>query len=300
MVLAADCLPVALGCTGAVAMVHAGWRGLAARRARAGRAGAARARRRREPIVAVIGPGAGVCCYEVGAEVHARFGGAHGDGRHIDLRAIARERLLAAGVADVRDVEACTICDAALLLPPARRRARRAPGGSRVVELITACAPSACARTSSRCSAEIAARDRALRPPRRGEREHGRDPGGDQVRRPRGAAGARRRRASASSARTARRSSRRRSAAHGELFEWDFIGQLQSRRVRADRAARAPDPLGRLGVRAARARAPPRARAPGAAHPDRGQRRRRGGQGGRRARAARRVHRALAGARRRA
>ncbi len=30
MVLTADCLPVALGCNGAVAMVHAGWRGLAA------------------------------------------------------------------------------------------------------------------------------------------------------------------------------------------------------------------------------------------------------------------------------
>ena len=30
MVLTADCLPVALGCDGAVAMVHAGWRGLAA------------------------------------------------------------------------------------------------------------------------------------------------------------------------------------------------------------------------------------------------------------------------------
>ena len=34
-------------------------------------------------------------------------------------------------------------------------------------------------------------------------------------------------------ARTARRSWRRKHAAHGELFEWDFIGQLQSRRVRA-------------------------------------------------------------------
>ncbi|HEY8304799.1 MAG TPA: laccase domain-containing protein, partial [Solirubrobacteraceae bacterium] len=37
--------------------------------------------------------------------------GAHRHGSRIDLRAIARERLLAAGVAEVRDVEACTICD---------------------------------------------------------------------------------------------------------------------------------------------------------------------------------------------
>ncbi len=32
-------------------------------------------------------------------------------GGDIDLHAIARERLLAAGVAEVRDVALCTICD---------------------------------------------------------------------------------------------------------------------------------------------------------------------------------------------
>jgi copper oxidase (laccase) domain-containing protein len=61
--------------------------------------------------VAVIGPCAGACCYEVGEEVHAAFSGAHRDGARIDLRAIARERLLAAGLAEVRDANACTICD---------------------------------------------------------------------------------------------------------------------------------------------------------------------------------------------
>jgi YfiH family protein len=116
MVLTADCLPVALGVRGAVAMLHAGWRGLAGGileqgvlalrelelEDEAGRPGA---------IVAVIGPGAGACCYEVGEEVHAAFPGAPRRGRKIDLRAIARERLTAAGVSDVRDVDACTICD---------------------------------------------------------------------------------------------------------------------------------------------------------------------------------------------
>jgi len=61
--------------------------------------------------VAVIGPGAGMCCYEVGAEVHAALTGVEREPGAIDLRAIARRRLLAAGVSQVREVHACTICD---------------------------------------------------------------------------------------------------------------------------------------------------------------------------------------------
>jgi copper oxidase (laccase) domain-containing protein len=91
-------------------MLHAGWRGLAAGVLEHGVA-ALRELGGDGPVVAVIGPGAGVCCYEVGPEVHAAFGGAHRDGEHVDLRAIARERLLAAGVAEVRDARYCTICD---------------------------------------------------------------------------------------------------------------------------------------------------------------------------------------------
>jgi YfiH family protein len=110
MVMSADCLPVALGCAGAVAMVHAGWRGLAAGVLEEGVRAVVELGDGGE-IVAVVGPGAGGCCYEVGPEVHEAFGGAHRDGRRIDLRAIARERLLGAGVARVHDVSACTICD---------------------------------------------------------------------------------------------------------------------------------------------------------------------------------------------
>ncbi|MGD1059288.1 MAG: polyphenol oxidase family protein [Solirubrobacteraceae bacterium] len=110
MVMAADCLPVALGCDGAVAMVHAGWRGLAAGALERGvrtlcdLAGG-------EPIEAIVGPCAGVCCYEVGPEVHAAFDRAPRADGHLDMRAIAHERLADAGVGHVRDVEACTICD---------------------------------------------------------------------------------------------------------------------------------------------------------------------------------------------
>jgi YfiH family protein len=110
MVLTADCLPVALGCSRAVAMLHAGWRGLVAGVLEEG-VRAIQDLGGGDEIVAVIGPGAGVCCYEVGPEVHAAFGDAHREGRRIDLRTIAHDRLLAAGVAQVRDVQACTICD---------------------------------------------------------------------------------------------------------------------------------------------------------------------------------------------
>jgi YfiH family protein len=109
MVLAADCLPVALGSAGAVAMLHAGWRGLAAGVLEQGVLALGELGGSDE-IVAVIGPGAGACCYEVGAEVHAALTGVERQGP-VDLRAIARRRLLAAGVAQVRDVRACTICD---------------------------------------------------------------------------------------------------------------------------------------------------------------------------------------------
>jgi polyphenol oxidase len=106
MVLTADCLPVALVAPEGVAMLHAGWRGLAGgiltEGADALRAlGASR-------IAAAIGPGAGPCCYEVGDEVHAAFGTS---GRTVDLKAIARERLDAAGVDEVHDCGLCTMCD---------------------------------------------------------------------------------------------------------------------------------------------------------------------------------------------
>ncbi len=123
VVLTADCLPIAVAGGGAVAMLHAGWRGLAdgviveGVRAVRGLAGEA-------PIEAAIGPGAGVCCYEVGGEVRERFdardSGPH-RGRHLDLKAIARTQLESAGVAHVHDVGLCTICSPAELFFSHRR-----------------------------------------------------------------------------------------------------------------------------------------------------------------------------------
>jgi YfiH family protein len=113
----ADCCPILLADTKnrAVAAVHAGWRGTAA-----GVVVETIARLRTQfgtspvDIVAAIGPGIGVCCYEVGPEVAQLFG-AEGAGR-IDLAAANRCQLIDAGVEE-RNIDvlgSCTFCDAAL------------------------------------------------------------------------------------------------------------------------------------------------------------------------------------------
>lgn len=107
MVQVADCLPIAIAGEGAVAMLHAGWRGLAAGIVEEG-VRALRAAGAAEPLAAVIGPGARGCCYEVGDEVRGAFGATT---RTIDLATIAARRLAAVGVEQIEDVGCCTICD---------------------------------------------------------------------------------------------------------------------------------------------------------------------------------------------
>lgn len=109
VVLVADCLPVAVAGEGAVAMLHAGWRGLADGILGEGVA-ALRELGVRGELSAAIGPGAGGCCYETGDQVRARFAPARTDGRRLDLKGVARDQLGAAGVAAVHDVELCTLC----------------------------------------------------------------------------------------------------------------------------------------------------------------------------------------------
>jgi polyphenol oxidase len=102
MVLVADCLPVALAGPERVAMVHAGWRGLAAGILEGGVEAT-------DAVAAAIGPGIGPCCYEVGDDVRAVFGTSEPT---LDLKAIARARLQAAGVREIHDCGLCTSCDA--------------------------------------------------------------------------------------------------------------------------------------------------------------------------------------------
>ena len=130
----ADCVPVLIGDprSGAVAAVHAGWRGvvagvlgealrtLAAWGAHAGN------------LVVVIGPHIGPCCFEVSAEVGDAIaasarGGARagdesaavlarraGDKAYVSLEAAVRAQLMESGItaARIERVAGCTRCDA--------------------------------------------------------------------------------------------------------------------------------------------------------------------------------------------
>lgn len=110
LVLVADCLPVALATPERVAMVHCGWRGLAA-----GILDRA-LERFDDPPHAAVGPGIGRCCYEVGEEVIDAFADLDGVrvGRRLELRAVAEAKLRAAGVERIEHVDLCTSCRADL------------------------------------------------------------------------------------------------------------------------------------------------------------------------------------------
>lgn len=106
LVYTADCLPVAVSGPDGVAMLHCGWRGLAA--GIAGRGSQAVA-----ATHAAIGSGIGPCCYEVGDDVLGAFGdlGAGiASGRMLDLPVVARRLLEQAGVEEIESVDLCTHC----------------------------------------------------------------------------------------------------------------------------------------------------------------------------------------------
>ena len=110
----ADCFPILLADprNRAVAVVHAGWRGTAARivvntlskmQAQFGTDAG--------EVCAAIGPGIGVCCYQVGGEVARQFG--LQEAGRIDMAAANRRQLISAGVqaAHVQVIGGCTRCD---------------------------------------------------------------------------------------------------------------------------------------------------------------------------------------------
>ena len=122
-ILTADCLPVAFAARDGseVAAAHAGWRGLAD-----GMLEATLAAMHTPPgdVIAWLGPAAGPAHYEIGgdvrdaflahsAQVEAAFVATRPGHWRVDLYALARQRLQAAGMnpADIHGGDQCTIAD---------------------------------------------------------------------------------------------------------------------------------------------------------------------------------------------
>jgi YfiH family protein len=113
LALGADCALVALARTNgdrpAVAVLHAGWKGLLAGIAEAGVAALG------GRVAAIVGPTIGPCCYDVGEEVavpfRARFGADVVSGRKLDLWTCTERALREAGCTSVERLDLCTACD---------------------------------------------------------------------------------------------------------------------------------------------------------------------------------------------
>ena len=156
----ADCVPLLIGDrrTGAVAAVHAGWRGTMARASEAAvLALGAEFGSRPADLVAAIGPSIGVCCYEVGDDVMDAFAAA-GHERHdrdrwfsggtvagsrgrfrLDLARATRDQLAAWGVPEDQ-IHACGLCTAMHLDVLTSYRAEKARAG-RLAAAICASVP---------------------------------------------------------------------------------------------------------------------------------------------------------------
>jgi YfiH family protein len=131
----ADCVPLLMAdrASGAVAAVHAGWRGTAAGAVVAGLDALAREfGTKPADVVVAIGPSIGPCCYQVGTELVDAFAAA-GHARHLidrwflapaprrgsreqpplrlDLAGANRDQLVLAGVKE-ESIHACGLCTA--------------------------------------------------------------------------------------------------------------------------------------------------------------------------------------------
>jgi YfiH family protein len=123
----ADCFPVAIARTDGgkpgLCVLHVGWRGLLEGIVASGTQAIGEG-----PLTAVIGPGIGACCYEVGKEVAGPFRERFGDdvvvdGR-LDLGGATQRALREAGVVSVERSSHCTACEPELFFSHRRDRGR--------------------------------------------------------------------------------------------------------------------------------------------------------------------------------
>jgi len=127
MLLTADCLPIAVGRANgaepALAVLHAGWRGLLAGIVASGAKALGGG-----SLAAAVGPGIGPCCYEVGDEVSGPFAEAFGDDvvhdGKLDLWTAAERALRDAGCEEVERTDLCTYCHPELFFSHRRDRGR--------------------------------------------------------------------------------------------------------------------------------------------------------------------------------
>ena len=136
LALGADCVLMALarknGGPPALAVIHAGWRGLADGIV------AATAHPLGTRLTAIVGPAIGPCCYEVGEEVANRFRDTYGrnivrNGK-LDLWTAAEQAARAAGASEVERLDLCTRCSSDLFF--SERRTGRPRGTQGVLGLV--------------------------------------------------------------------------------------------------------------------------------------------------------------------
>jgi YfiH family protein len=125
LAMSADCVPIAIARTDgrpALAVLHAGWRGLAEGIVASGVA----ALGAESGLAAIVGPAIGPCCYKVGPEVSSLYDTDLTSDGKLDLWTAAERALRAAGVERVQRVDLCTRCHPELFF--SHRRDGRARG----------------------------------------------------------------------------------------------------------------------------------------------------------------------------
>lgn len=113
-VTVADCVPVFIAHpSGAVALLHSGWRGTAARIVERGIAALAQRGFSGSELRIHLGPSICGNCYEVGPDVFGQLTGSSSSGgsRCVDLRSLIADQARAAGVRHLTTSAYCTRCD---------------------------------------------------------------------------------------------------------------------------------------------------------------------------------------------
>ena len=136
LALGADCALIAMARTNgsepALAVMHAGWKGLLAGIVESA------AQILGPGFAAVVGPTIGPCCYEVGEEVASPFQARFGDDivtdRKLDLWTAAEQAALDAGATTVERLNLCTRCNPDLFF--SERRTGRPRGTQGVLGLV--------------------------------------------------------------------------------------------------------------------------------------------------------------------